>query len=266
MITKKEIGLEKISPSMLTEYANCPRLFYYRSWLGIKLPQSMVHLDFGTAIHAAIDLMYEGRNPDGTWPPGEKAAHKALDIFNEKFTRKSCESDEQFETMKQDGFQILKEYWNEKEVLLARGVDPLQFEIPGKDVLLNPVTKEPLPIPLSYRLDAILKDHGVGEFKTSSSYYDPFEVRSRPQSMCYVWAYYQKYGVIPKLHYVVMLKKRKKDKLQYLCFTYEISDILSFDADVRVTLEKIANREFDKPAVGHPRFCDCKKYEEALQY
>jgi len=88
-------------------------------------------------------------------------------VFNEKFLRSSCESDEQFSKMSADGLLILKEYWKHKEELLAKGFNPIAFEIPGKEAMLNPETKEPLPIPLSYRLDSILADHGVGEFKTS---------------------------------------------------------------------------------------------------
>jgi CRISPR/Cas system-associated exonuclease Cas4 (RecB family) len=261
---KTSIGIERISPSMITEYESCPKLFYYRSFLGLKLPQPMVHLDFGTAIHEAIDRLYNGRNKEGLWSD-DSAAHEALKVFSQKFTRPSCESDSQFKEMYEDGVQIIKEYWDEKEVLLAKGFNPIKFEIPGKDVMLNPETKEPLPIPLSYRLDAILANHGVGEFKTSSAYYDNFEARSRPQSLAYVWVYFQKYGVIPTLHYVVMIKKKKKDKLQHLSFKYEMADILLFDAKVRNIIDKITNREFDRPRVGHNRWCDCIKFEEALK-
>jgi len=63
-----------------------------------------------------------------------------------------------------------------------------------------------------------------------------------------------------------MIKKRKKDKIQHLVFKYDISDILSFDAEVRATLQKIVNREFSKPIKNHAYFCDCRKFEEALTY
>lgn len=261
----KEIGLNRITPSGLMMYQSCPRAFYYQVWLGLKLPQSMVHLEFGTAMHEAIDTLYGGRNTNGTWD-NEDLAVKALVVFNEKFLRSSCESDEQFINMSADGLLILKEYWKNKEVLLANGFNPIAFEIPGKEIMVNPETKEPLPIPLSYRLDAILKDHGVGEFKTSSSEYDPFEARSRPQSLCYVYMYYQKYNVLPTLHYVVMIKKRKKDKIQHLVFKYDVADLLSFFEEVKVVLEKIRNREFSRPMKNHPRWCDCYKFEEALSY
>jgi hypothetical protein len=261
----KEIGLDRITPSGLMLYRACPKAFYYAVWLGLKLPQSKVHLEFGTAIHEAIDTLYGDRNENGTWN-GEESAVKALVVFNNRFKREHADSDKQFVEMSADGLLILKDYWNNKEVLLAKGFDPIAFEIPGKEIMHNPVTNEPLPIPMSYRLDAILKDHGVGEFKTSSTLYDPFEARSRPQSLCYVWAYYQKYKVIPNVHYVVMLKKKKKNKIQHLKFVYTMADILSFDQEVRSILEKIKNREFARPMKGHPYFCDCDKFEDALAY
>lgn len=282
-MTPQEIGINRITPSGLMMYESCPKAFYYCVYLGLKLPQSMVHFEFGTAIHDAIAVMYAGRKEDGTWDNvSEKAAFDALTEFNKKFTIESCkdltinengrtrpmtgqERIEKFKEMSQDGFELLKAYWQEKEILLAKGFDPIQFEIPGKDVVYNPETKEPLPIPLSYRLDAILRGHGVGEFKTSSKPYDNFETRARSQSLCYIWAYWHKYQTIPVLHYVVLIKKRKKDKLQHLMFDYDMGDILEFDARVRSILEQIKNREFNAPVRGHDRFCDCRKYDELLK-
>ena len=272
-------GINRITPSGLNLYDSCPRAFYYAVYLGLKLPQSMVHLDFGTAIHLAIDHIYEGR-VDGKWT-GRTAGDGAIAIFMKSFRPDSCkdltktqggvtrdltpeEKKEKYEEMLADGIQIIKEYWDNKEILLAKGVDPLQFEIPGKDHLLNPESKEPLPLPLSYRLDGIGKNNTVIEFKTSSEPYCPFETRVKAQSLCYAWVYYQKYGVVPVVHYVVMIKKRKKDKIQHLPIPYDVADLMAFDARVRATLEKIKNKEFNKPRVGHPRFCDCTKFEKEL--
>jgi uncharacterized membrane protein len=85
------------------------------------------------------------------------------------------------------------------------------------------------------------------------------------QSKTYVWLYYCKYGVIPTVDYVVMIKKRKKEKIQHLSFKYQMADILSHDAKVRNILEKIKNREFDKPAKNHPFFCDCQRYRALFE-
>ena len=253
-MTTNDLGLKRISPSMLMQYRACPRLFYYESWLGLKLPQEMQHLDFGTAIHAAIDTIYEGRNENGTWS-NDSSAYKALEVFNSKFLRTSCQSDQQFAEMVADGIEIIRAYWAEKDILLAKGID----------LMYNPETKEPLEIPLSYRLDCIAKNHKVVEFKTSSTVYDEFEVRARPQSLCYVWAYYNKHGVIPTLDYVVMRKKIKKNKIQHLSFVYVMADLMAFDAEVRTILNKIRNREFSRPVQGH-FMCNCTKYDEALNY
>jgi len=261
-----EYGIEKISPSALTCYENCPKAFYYTVYLGLKLPQTKIHFEFGTAIHEAIDVMYQGRNEKGEWQD-IKVAYKAIDTFKKRFDHKLLDdvSKEDYDAAVEDGVHILKAYWDEKEVLLAQGVDPTEFEIPGKDIMVNPETKEPLPVLLSYRLDGIGKGIVV-EFKTSSSLYDVFEVRNRIQSLCYVWVYYQKYGVVPKLHYVIMIKKQKKacNRIQHLPLPYDIADIMAFDARVRVILEKIKNKEFNRPKRGHMPYCDCIKIEKEL--
>lgn len=258
-------GIEKISPSALTCYENCPKAFYYTVYLGLQLPQTKIHFEFGTAIHEAIDIMYQGRI-DGKWI-GMDAAHKAIEHFKKRFDNKLLDdvSFEDYNAAVEDGVNILKAYWDEKEVLLAQGVDPIEFEIPGKDVMRNPETGEPLPVLLSYRLDGVGKDTVI-EFKTSAALYDAFEVRNRIQSLCYVWVYYQKYGVVPKLHYVIMIKKQRKavDRIQHLPLPYDIADIMAFDARVRVILEKIKNKEFDRPRRGHMPYCDCIKIEKAL--
>ena len=43
-----------------------------------------------------------------------------------------------------------------------------------------------------------------------------------------------------------------------------MADLLAFDKRVRSILEKIRNREFDRPQKGHPFFCDCQKFEDLL--
>jgi len=260
-------GINRISPSGLMLYEKCPRAFYYSVYLGLKLPQSMRHLEFGTAVHEAIDKIYEGYK-DGKW--NNSGLSNALVAFNQRFTP-FCVNDEDrkknpevYKEMLDDGIEIIKDYWKNKEVLLAKGVDPLQFEIPGKEVMLHPETKEPWPLPLSYRLDGIGKNHSVIEFKTSGALYDNFEARARHQSLCYVLAYYQKFGVIPSLHYVVMLKGRAKNRIQHLDFKYDMADLLSYDSRVRALLDKIKNKEFSRPYKGHDKWCDCTKYEKEL--
>ena len=61
------LGINRFSPSMIMDYESCPRKFYYTSFLGLKLPQSMKHLEFGNAIHSAIGNIYDQYDRDVAW-------------------------------------------------------------------------------------------------------------------------------------------------------------------------------------------------------
>lgn len=279
-----ELGIKRITPSMIGQYKKCPKAFYYSSWLGLKLPQTMRHLEFGTAFHAALDNIYEQYDNADGWSLADFSIAKKQ--FTDKFTEKSVDilefqqkaykypdpvaaQKETYETMLADGIAMLKEYWDRKEELRANhGIDPKEFELIMKIPVHNPDTQEILEIPMSGRLDAISADESIVEFKTSSAKYDPIETRSLPQSLSYNLLHYCKYGRLPKrLSYVVIIKGRKKsgDRIQVLSYEYDKADIATFFEEVKAILSKIRNREFDKPLKNHDRWCDCQKFEEALK-
>jgi CRISPR/Cas system-associated exonuclease Cas4 (RecB family) len=272
---KREIGINRISPSMLVEYENCPLLFYYRSWLGIRLPQGMRHLKFGTAVHEAIGNIYDQCDKKTHWEFAElKLVKKTfLENWTESCVDAEDESDpvrrkQMYEDMKDDGLNIIKSYWNQKESLLAEyGILPDRLEIPMKIPIFHPASKEAAEIPMSGRIDG-MQQNTIIEFKTSKARYNEFETRNSPQALSYNLLWYCKTGKIPdRTIYVVMLKNRKKeDRIQVLEYTYDLTDVENFFNKVEATLEKIRNREFDKPKIGHPRFCDCHRYEKLLSY
>lgn len=261
-----ELGLNRITPSMLSQYDGCPKLFYYSSWLGIKLPQPVIHFKFGTAIHNAIGLMYTTHS-----------LNKAIESFQNEFTI-DCVDAELYKTeaervakygdMLHDGTLMLQEFSNNIEIFTnLYNIKPIQFELAWKEVLTNPETLDkPLEVPLSCRIDCIAENHTIVEYKTSAKEYDIFETRASPQALSYAWIYLQKYKVIPTIHYIVLIKKRKTNKIQHLKINYDMADLLMFDSKVRSIIENIKNRQFEKPLKGHPFFCECGKYEKALTY
>mgnify|MGYP001563047728 CR=1 FL=1 len=279
-MTKEQIGLDRITPSMLSEYEICPKLFFYRSWLGLKLPEPQRHLNFGTAIHKAIGNIYEQYDSKTRWKYAEFGVVRKTfldnwtlncisDIdFKDKELKKQC-----YEDMLFDGLKMLKEYWDNKEVY--ESIDDINItamEIPIKVEMINPETKQTLPIPLSCRLDALTKSGKIVEFKTSSSLYDENETRSKPQGLAYSFAYLMKNGKLPQgLDYLVMLKGRKKDnvakatRIQHIRLKHDESDMLAFFSRVKVILQKIINREFNRPLVSHANYCDCRKFEDTLK-
>lgn len=266
-----ELNLTRISPSMIGEYESCPRLFYYRTWLGLKFPQAMRHLNFGTAIHAALDNIYDQCDDKTLWKDAEFKCVKDTfmsrwrpdmiteDDFPTKEERLEC-----YKTMTEDGLKMLKSYWTAKEELYTKGINIIQAEIPLKIPIQNLETQELLEIPLSCRIDA-LTESKVVEFKTSSNWYDENETAAKPQALAYAYGYHQLKGKMPESVDYIILKKGQKgdDRLQHISIKLTEADLIGFYHRVETLLDKIKNREFSKPA-NHPRFCECDKYYKAL--
>lgn len=265
-----KLGLDRITPSMLAQYNSCPLAFYYQSWLGLKLPQPVVHFKFGIAIHEGIQAMWTTKN-----------LQNGIDMFTKLFLIEHlddylvkgqlltpAEKIQTYGDMLGDGKLMLTEFFS--MIGKFEQVDhiiPESFELPWKETLTNPETKlDPLEVPLSCRVDLLGKNHHVVDFKTSSSDYDIFEARAMPQMLSYAWIYLEKFGVIPTIHIIVLVKKRKKEKIQHLEITYRMADLLTFNSKVRSILEKIRNREFRRPLKDHPYFCECDKFKKALEY
>lgn len=288
-LTKEQIGMEKISPSALDCYESCPKLFYYQNWLGLKLDEDKLHMDFGNAIHESIGHIHRlyDTNFGGGWvgqifaDVEEFFSHqwtisKIPDHTFHKYmeTKKGKESG--FKNKKElhqyfydDGVAILQSYWDNKEVLLTQhGHDWSEFEIMMKQEMRNPLDQtEKLPIPLSLRIDARNRAKTkMGDFKTSGSKYDPVETRKKIQGQCYVFADFMQTGkLIGDFDYVVLRKGLKSiNRVEVVPLHYDLMDMEIFYQRVKSILHKIANREFERPIIGHAGFCQCKKYDEAL--
>ena len=273
MTHSHHIGIDRITPSGLMLYKKCPMHFYYEVWLGIKLPQQTMHFAFGTAIHLAIDNIYEQMDATSFWDLAEVSIAKKqftnnfklehVDSFNWKGEPISEEERlEIFNDMLADGLAIVTEYWNAKEELFTKGVQPDKFEIAHKYIPKHLVSETPWEIPLSLRIDAQSSNKRIHEFKTSSKRYDETETRHSLQALSYAFTQYQQTGEIVPLDYVVMLKKLKKNKLQHFTIEYDYQDLLAYQAEVDSIFERIKNREFSRPAKGHDMFCDCYKFEK----
>ena len=266
---EKTLGIDRITPTLLAGYDKCPKSFYYAQWLGLKLPTPVVHFKFGEAIHAALNEIYNQREGEN-WNAGA-SIDKAFQKFNEIFTIDAIENKNEVERtqkyieMSADGIAMIQEFWNDKESIKTRyGINPIGYEQLMTQTLWHPQTKEEIEVPLRYKMDYFLPDNNILEIKTSAAPYDIFETRASLQAQAYSWAMWCKTGVFPTIHYLVLIKKRKKNKIQHLEFKYDMSEMLAFDSKVRSILQKIKNREFERPSHGHPYFCECTKFDAAL--
>ena len=282
-LTAKQIGLDRISPSMLDSYETCPRLFYYRDWLKLQIDQDKIHMDYGTAIHNSIATIYleYDNHFGGAWQAGD--FKKVLATFSQNWKQSNVSQssyekvmstnfgkemgfnnkESLYEYMNDDGIKILESYWNEKENLLVRhGIDLVDFEIPMRVPMVNPSNpKEQLPIPLSLRIDSETRDKKKGvDFKTSKGKYDPVETRRKIQGQCYCFAKgYREFD------YIILRKDLKSDdRIEIVSLTYDEADMQAFYHRVKAILANISQRNFDRPNRGHMGWCDCFKYEELL--
>lgn len=227
-----------------------------------------MHLEFGTAIHEALNNMYEQCDEKTKWEFADFSI--VSKTFKNRFKQEHIDDAihtpeshlEAYETMVNDGIKMLKAYWDRKEDLMASGFVPVKFE----QMIKMPIEKDDIkwPIPISLRLDYTLEGDNIGEIKTSSAKYKEDETKLSPQALSYVFTQWIITGKIPKIHYVVLLKKKEKDRIQHFVLEYQLADLLAFNERVLVTFEKIKNREFERPSRGHMPFCECFRFDKLL--
>ena len=289
MLTEKEIGMDRISPSGLDCYEECPKLFYYRNYLGLKITEGSRHFEFGTAIHSALENLYlqYDDNFGGAWESANKEEYikeftnvwKVSSIGDEEFldylkSKKGKDSGfthkkELYQYMRADGIAMLNEYWDTKELLITKhGIDVAETELYMRVQMINPADPtDKLPIPLSLRIDAIYRERvGAGDFKTSGAKYNEQEAREKIQGLCYVYALYSEDQIVRPFDYIVLRKDMKTDggRIQVVNLDYEQADVDAWYQRVKAILQRIANKEFAAPLSGHKPWCDCRKFDELL--
>ena len=254
--------LDRISPSMVGAYLNCPLAFYYAFIAKVKIPEKNLHLLFGTAVHKAVEEMYNG-NPDLTTVFRETFDIGKLDPISQK-------EHGQYMLL---GLDMVKNYAElhpklDKIYHLAEGNSEFRFKKP----IINPITKEATRIPVSGVVDRIVDPKGKGriiEYKTSKDVWSPKESRFKVQSRLYNLWLYTEFGFISEeTIYIVMLKKFKTSKfdktVQVIRYKPTIEDLAEAWEELDTILDKIEAGVFERPTHGHPRYCDCYKYEKAL--
>lgn len=293
-LTKESLGIPKdrITPTMLQTYVDCPLLFYYACWLELKLgDDDRMHMEFGNAVQRAVEAIYAlyDNNFGGAWEAEKNGFEKIEKVFKREWTpnqvpEKSFQKfmstkagkesgftkrEQLFQEMYDDGIAILKSYWNDKEFLITHyDLDLDEFEIMVKVDMVNPADpSDRLPIPISGRIDAKNRESTkLIDFKTSKGSYNEEKSRLLMQCRAYPFMWKMKHDVfIPEFDYIVLRKGLKsEDRVQIVSLKFDEADMLQFYIQVKSILQSIANREFARPRSGHANFCDCYKYEELL--
>ena len=253
--------LDRISPSMIGTYLSCPLSFYYGYIAKIQLPTTRIHLSFGSAIHKSIEEMYNGHtNPQ--------------EVFKAMFKREDLDDEGKamFGEYYMLGLEMLKNYLEAHPELDAiYGLNSGQSELRFRRFIINPMTGEPSNVPLSGVVDRLTQNVSniIVEYKTSKTEWDPSETRFKVQSLLYnLWHYAEHGKIADKTLYIVLLKKHKRTKrdsvMQIIEYVPTIEDLTEAWYEMQCILAEIESGKFERPAHGHPRFCDCYKYEALL--
>ena len=248
--------LKSISYSAYRDYKKCPKLFYYRKVLKLKLPEDPLQLVFGKSLHLALELQVKERKDP-------------VKVFQQDFTRDKLLSLDlvKFLEYEAEGIRLLT-FWKEKrkEIMKPLGkVSEAEIEFSIK-VGQDPLTKLMLDIPpINGVVDFVLDGtNGIGDYKTSSKKYTQEIADTSDQpTFYYLWHLIER-GELPKaFYYIVFRKNIKKEPIQVVSTTRTLTQVSNLLADIQSVIHSIDNREF---SLRHTEgFCDCYKYEEMLK-
>ena len=256
----KNFKLDRFSPSSISTYLNCPLLFYYYYVSGIVLPQKQIHLLFGGAVHEAIEGMYNKQEP--------------FKLFDKHFIKNKLldEEKELHEEYCGLGYEMIRNYLKVHPTLNSLyGLDEGQSELWIRRKVINPLTGEESSIPMTGKIDRLTNTHRIVEYKTSAKKWDPNDVSYRLQTLLYNLWHYAEYQEMPlETLYIVLLKKYKKvgrgETYQVLSNHCTLDDLASTFEEIEIIINKINNGEFERPRGYHPKWCDCFRYEDALNF
>lgn len=250
--------LGRFSPSMMITYLNCPLSFYYQYIAKIKLPQKQIHLVFGSAVHLAVEAIFEDKDP--------------FKPFEEEFDKKKLLDEEKLEheIYIKLGYEMIRNYIKVYPTLnrlynLSDGVSELYI----RRKLIHPYTGEETDLPISGRIDRLTDSGKVVEYKTSKKKWSKEDMGYKMQTLLYNLWYYTEKGVMPEeTVYIILLKKYKQqgrgETYQVITKHCTIDELASTFDEVQLILQKINNNEFERPKGWHPKWCDCYRFEEAL--
>lgn len=199
-----------ISPSQITTYLMCPRLYRFR-YIEKFLPEWKASgLAFGSAMHAAIEAWQMSRL-SGDEMPAERVIATFLNEWEaEKAGEIKLKDDEDMSVLEERGIELLKLF-----MAVMKDEPPAAAELAFEVPLHDPETGEDKGIRLRGIFDLVLAGDRVVEVKTAAKSWSEQEAARHLQLTAYSFAYEQLRGRIPSLE-VVALVKTKQPKLQRL--------------------------------------------------
>lgn len=219
------------------------------------MPSPQIHLLFGSAIHEAIENF--DKDPK--------------EIFRKKFSKGLLEETEypKYDELLPVGERMVEVYLENKKFYddlfdLEKG----ETEIWVDELLVNPITKEELPIRMKGRIDKLTESGRIIDYKTASQFYNEEEEGFKLQTRLYDLAYFAKNGVQSNgILYFVFPKNLKSlnssKPIQVIEIKNSLDDLAETFESVKALLDEINQGDF-KTNQKHGFFCECKKLDKLL--
>jgi len=86
----------RYSPSRLSDFIQCPKLFYYKTILGLKTPNT-IHTAIGTLAHHGMEMVFD--------LPSEQRTPQAAKSFLLPFFEENFETDESYQELLENGLK-----------------------------------------------------------------------------------------------------------------------------------------------------------------
>ena len=196
------------SASSLDMFNRCPRQYYYRYILGLKIPPTGSIL-IGQSFHSAIGQNFSHKILTEQDLPVEQV----VDIFSDSFEadKEQVESFEMPEGVAKDmGISLVRGYM--AQAAPKRNPMYVEYEF---EVQIN-------GIPVLGRIDVLQKDKSIVELKTSKRAWASGRAEKSVQTVVYSLAVQELFGIEPKMYFDVT---SPPGKVQFIEVSSDLNDL-----------------------------------------
>ena len=251
---KTGLSISHLTNSMIKDYLFCPRLFYFKYILGLRLPMKSIQLVFGSSFHSALEGFYKKEDPEEIFM--KEFLKEKIDPFNEEEYIEAISEGKRFVQRFIDAQDWLKTYHG----IEFEGESEKQFKSWWRD----PSTGEILDVFVSGRYDRVTKNHQLIDFKTSSKSYSQDKADSENQPSVYCFSYFLQEKIEPKEFIYIVFVKGRKDPLQVIKTKRTKEEYSLMFKIASLVLKGIKGKQFNQGNGFLHKYCDCYKYEKLL--
>lgn len=251
------LKISSLSYSAMRDYLKCPKLFYYRHVMKLRLPQKQMELVFGSAVHSAFESFAKSEDPylaftkefDATkLNPDERDRMDEYDLEGKRLIKIFVES---------------QDYLQKVHGIILKGTAEQKF----RTWLIDPITKQRLPIQFSGRTDFETEADQILDYKTSSKPYKQEEVDDGDHALqadIYSLEFLARKGFMPKEFIFVVFVKGRKDPLQVMKTVRTKESMSRTFKTAELVINGVRGNQFPRGSGWMHKFCDCSKYEASL--